>query len=307
MDWEQTARRQDGVVARRQLTEAGCADHDVRRLVRRRDLSPLLPGVYVGHTGEPTWHQRAWAAVLYAEPAALWGASALRAAGSQRHQTERVVHVAIDWTRRVRHQPGVRVHRVLDLEPRALWHVGPPRMRTEEALVDLASHADDEVSAIALLADAVQARHTTPPRLRSALAGRRRVARRGLLDGILEDITAGTHSVLEHRYLTAVERAHGLPRGERQARVGELTARHDVVYTEATVVVELDGRLYHSVSADRFADLERDTASLLAGHVPVRLGWPQVVDDPCGTARRLAALLSARGWAGELRRCPRCP
>ena len=48
------------------------------------------PGVYVNHTGELTWLQRAWAAVLFAWPAALSHDSALRAAdgpGSTRRRS----------------------------------------------------------------------------------------------------------------------------------------------------------------------------------------------------------------------------
>ena len=44
-------RVQDGVVSRRQLRELGARDHDIVRLVRRRDLVAVHPGVYVAHTG----------------------------------------------------------------------------------------------------------------------------------------------------------------------------------------------------------------------------------------------------------------
>ena len=46
-------------------------DADIARMLRRRDLVTVLPGVYVNHTGAQTWEQRAWAAVLYFWPAAL--------------------------------------------------------------------------------------------------------------------------------------------------------------------------------------------------------------------------------------------
>ena len=71
---------QDGMVSRRQLLAAGGRPHDLDRMLRRRELSRILPGVFVDHTGVPTWHQRAWCGVLFHEPAALAGASALRAA-----------------------------------------------------------------------------------------------------------------------------------------------------------------------------------------------------------------------------------
>jgi hypothetical protein len=44
----------------------------------------MLPGVYVNHTGDPTWLQRAWAGVLYYWPAALAGASAMRVTAGPR-------------------------------------------------------------------------------------------------------------------------------------------------------------------------------------------------------------------------------
>lgn len=303
MQWEAKAGDQDGTITRRQLRAYGLQDHDVRRLVRRRDLSPVLPGVFLTHTGPPSQRQREWAAVLYAGPAALWSSSAL----PRRTTTEAsVVHVAVETHRRVRPQPGVQVHRVTGLSEMTLWHASPPRVRAEAALVEVASRAPNELDAIAVLSDAVQARTTTPRRLRDALDQRGRLPRRQLLQAVVQDLAEGAGSVLEHRYLTHVERAHGLPRAERQASLPGFAAVHDVLHRRERVVVELDGRAHHSSTRDRFRDLERDTAALLADHVTLRLGWGQVVGQPCRTARQVATLLAARGWAGSLRPCQRC-
>lgn len=299
--------RQSGVVSRRQLAAAGLEDHDVRRLIRRRDLAPLLPGVFVGHTGPPTSVQRAWAAVLYAGPAALWGPTALAFARGSVTEALGPIHVAIDSVRRVRPQPDLVVHRVGRLPAQVLWNASPPRMRTEEAVLDVAIAASREVDAVAALTDAVQARLTTADRLSVTLQSRSRVARRHLIAGVLADVGDGTDSVLEHRYLTGVERAHALPRARRQAALEGMSYRHDVLHERQRVVIELDGRTHHTLARDRFADLERDTATLLADHVTVRLGWSQVVGAPCVTAAKVAALLRARGWEGHPRRCPKCP
>lgn len=70
-------RDQDGVISRAQLGALGAAPHDVRRLLRRRELVLVHPGVYVDHTGPLTWQQRAQAAVLAHWPAALTRESAL--------------------------------------------------------------------------------------------------------------------------------------------------------------------------------------------------------------------------------------
>ena len=104
-------RVQDGVVSRQQLRELGARDHDIVRLVRRRDLVAVHPGVYVGHTGKLTWVQRAWVAVLACWPAALSHQSALPNAASAG-----LIHVAIEHRRSVRPPAQVVVHRMADFD-----------------------------------------------------------------------------------------------------------------------------------------------------------------------------------------------
>lgn len=289
---------QGGVAGRRQLLAAGLAPHDIRRLVRRRDLVPLHAGVYIGHTGEPTWLQRAWGAVLFSWPAALWGPSALRAAQGpgRRDADDEVVHVAIDRLRGSRVAPaGVRLHHVARLDAVASWNTSPPRMRYEEAALDVAILAPTELGAIAQLADACQSRRTTAVRLRTTLAERPRSARRALLDGVLRDVAEGTCSVLEHGYARLVERPHGFPSARRQARVstGVGVVYRDVDY--GPVVVELDGRLFHDTASARDRDAERDLDAAVAGATTVRLTWGQVYDRPCATAAKVARVLRAHG------------
>ncbi|WP_217702525.1 type IV toxin-antitoxin system AbiEi family antitoxin domain-containing protein [Nocardioides guangzhouensis] len=189
---------QDQVVRRAQLLEAGLDPNDVRRLLRRRDLSAVHPGVYAGHNGPLSWQQRAWAAVLHAWPAALSHDSALHAAGGpgRRDRIDQApLHIAVDRGRSSTSPlPGVVTHHLAGLQRKALWNVGPPRLRIEEALVDVAAGAATDFDAIATLADAVQARRTTAPRIRAALDERSRVARRAFLVGILTDLAEGTCS-----------------------------------------------------------------------------------------------------------------
>lgn len=296
--------RQSGVVSRRQAASCGVHDHDLRRLVRRRELARVHPGVFVDHTGSPTWLQRAWAAVLHVEPAALAGESALRAAGLPGWQSSTGVVVAVAAERRVNAPDGARLVRVRSLEPRVQWNASPPRLRVEEALVDVAAHAARGLDAFAHLVDAVRSRHTTAARLGQVVEARQRLPRRRLL---LDAVAAlqGHESVLERAWTVQVERPHRLPRGTRQAHVLP-GARHDVLYDAQQVVVELDGRDFHSLTRDRHADLARDTAVLAAGHVTVRLGWSHVVATPCRTAALVADLLAQRGWRGQPRRCPDC-
>ena len=203
---------------------------------------------------------------------------------------------------------GFQLHRLSRLDDRVLWNASPPRVRIEEALIDVAAEASDDFSAIALLADAMQARRTVPGRVRARLTARPRVARRDFLHGVLVDLEHGACSVLEHGYLDLVERAHLLPCANRQVRDSSRgPVVRDVVYTDFTQLVELDGRLWHDTAAQRDADLDRDLDAAVLGWSTVRLGWGQVYGRPCDTAVRIAALLRARGWAGTAARCPRCP
>lgn len=304
--------QQAGVISRRQALDAGLGPHDVRRLVRRREWTQVHPGVFVDHTGPLTWVQRAWAAVLFSWPAALSGESALRAGdgpGSRDVLREEVVHVAVDRRRTTLLAPeGVALHYVARLEARAAWNLSPPRMRYEEAALDVAVDAACDLDAIAALAKACQSRRTTAHRLLATLATRPRIARRRWLEEILRDVADGTCSVLEHGYLTHVERAHGLPRADRQARA---TASVGVVYRDAAygrgVLVELDGRLFHDTATQRDADFERDLDAAAAGGSTLRLSWGQVFDRPCSTAAKLVHVLAGAGVVVEPRSCgPGC-
>jgi len=304
-------RDQDGVISRVQLLGCGLGPPAIARLVRRRELARVHPGVYVDHTGPLTWQQRAWASVLFSWPAALSHDSALRAAEGpgRRDRDIQLIHVAVDRDRRLIEPSGVRIHRVADLDGRTQWNLGPPRIRYEHAVLDVAARASTDLDAIAVLADACGSRRSTARRILGVLADRPRQGRRAWLTDVLDDVAAGTCSVLEHGYLTRVERPHGLPPGHRQGshrHLGTLTFR-DVEYDEQALIVELDGRLFHDSTSQRDRDLDRDLDSAAGdGTETVRLSWGQVFDRPCRTATQVARVLRRRGWAGELRRCPDC-
>jgi hypothetical protein len=302
---------QSGVISRRQLLAAGGHDHDIARLLRRRIWARIHDGVYVDHTGEPTWKQRAWAAALYFWPAALDGASALTAYGVRATWARPAgsgIEVAIDRARSVAEPPGISVTRRADFDNQARLNLCPPRVRVEHALLTVASRASTEEGAVGALADACQCGHTTPARLVDALHQRRKLPHRRLLLSILADVASGAYSVLERRYLLRVERPHGLPTGSRQRRVqvGRRVHYRDVEYLGLDTTVELDGRIGHEATADRWADLDRDLDAAVRGDLTLRIGWKQVL-DPCRLAASVGQILIARGWAGRPRPCrPGC-
>lgn len=293
-----TLASQAGIVSRAQLVTLEIEPHEIRRLLRRRDLSTIHPGVYVDHTGEPTWIQRAWAAVLFCAPAALAAQSAMRAADGpgRRHSEDGPIRVAISANRRVVAPPGVSVVRTAGIEGRVLWNLGPPRMRYDEAALDVALTSRGEFGAIGAIARAVQSQRTTAARMRVALDERSRAPRRDFIAAVLDDVATGACSVLEHGYLTRVEVPHSLPTAARQQRG---TTSVGVVYRDASYGVldlELDGRLFHDTAEARDRDFERDLDGAVDGRTAVRLSWGQVFDRSCSTGAKVSRLLVARGW-----------
>jgi hypothetical protein len=232
--------RQEGVVSRAQVLDLGGDDLVIVRRLRGRHWRRMFEGVYVDHTGPPTWRQRAWAAVLVHAPSALEGRSACIAHGLAEEDRHPILTV-VTASRRVDDPPGVVSRRIRDYDTVVLGHLSPPRVRVEHAVLQAASSAATDDAAVARLAVAVQRRRTTPARLRATLATLPRLPRRRFLAEVLEDVDAGALSPLERRYLREVERAHGLPRGERQVREtsGSTNVYRDVAYAAQDALVEL--------------------------------------------------------------------
>lgn len=296
---------QGGVIARRQLRELHAQDHDIRRLVRTRELTVIHPGVYVNHTGNPTWGQRAWAAVLACWPAALAGRSAL-----PKPPESTPIEVMVPVGRTVRAPEGVIVRRRARFDGYVDWAAYPPRQLLAEAAIDAASGADGVAETFAMLADLVQTKAIRAAALVEALGHRRRLPDRQLMTELLEDLKDGACSVLEREYLRRVERAHRLPAGERQVAdsVSGVSVERDVTYAAYGLVVELDGRAFHGSAAARDADHARDLDAAVARNLrTVRLTYGQVLGAPCRTAARIGQLLGRGGWSGEVTPCPACP
>jgi hypothetical protein len=301
---------QSGVISRRQAFALGLAPHDVERRIRRREWVRLLPGVFLDHTGEPTWEQRAWAGVLHHWPAVLTHESALRAhAGQPGTVDAQPIQIAVARHRHVAEQPGYRVRRLAHLDAAAQWHLGPPRTRVEDAAIDVAAEALSDFAAFEVLAEVCRTRRTTPQRLAETARSRARLRRSRTLLAALDDLAGGACSVLERGYLQHIERRHGLPVPKRQraARAGMTSRYRDVDYPAYGLVVELDGRMFHDTTGGPDRDRERDLDSAVDCRTTIRLGWGQVFERSCRTAARVAAVLQRLGWSGTPTRCgPDC-
>lgn len=165
------------------------------------------------------------------------------------------------------------LHRVRNLAPRVVWTLQPPRVHPDEVVLTFVDEAPTEQDVVAVVARALQRRRTTAIRLATRLEHRARLRRRRWVRRLLADLADGSCSVLEHGYLTRVERAHGLPRPCRQSvrRRSGGTEYRDVEYLDRALVVELDGKAFHSSVEQRENDYERDLDDTLAATTAVRL------------------------------------
>jgi hypothetical protein len=303
---------QGGVVTLEQAGEHGLGRHSIARLVSAGAWQRLDTGVFC--VREPDWLGLAWAGVLIGgETARIGGLAAAHLHGLSDEPPDSIL-VHVDSAVRRRDRPPWFFRRELPGKQSGKPRGAPPRITVEDLILDLVDNRSDDPyrrSAAHWASAAVQRRLTTRRRLSIALAGRRMIHDRRGIEEILADVGDGAESPLELRYLSDVERAHGLPKGHRQSvrRPGrfESTVRvfRDVFYDAFGLVVELDGRLGHRGDG-RLRDLRRDNTTTLRGERTLRYGWLDVSEEPCLTAFQVAAGLALGGWNGTPRRCQRC-
>jgi hypothetical protein len=306
------ARLQGGVLSREQVTAHGFTRHSIERLVRQQQWCVLDRGIYSTRPDDGDWHASAWAGVLIGgDRSRLGGLAAAYLHGLLDVAPEAILVLVPEQTRRQNRPPWVfRRERASVRNPRSIG--GPQRTVIEDTVLDLCDGVDgNDRTAAHWVTTAIQRRLTTASRLRSALCGRTQCRQRRLLHDLVADVDGGAESVLEVRYLKDVERAHRLPRGQRQSprptahfERGSRAFR-DMYYPAYGLVVELDGRAGH-LDAGRLRDLRRDNVSTLRGDATLRYGWQDVADEPCLTAFQVAAMLAKCGWTGIPARCARC-
>jgi hypothetical protein len=182
-----------------------------------------------------------------------------------------------------------------------------PRTRIEDTVLDLVTAAPTFDHAYTWIARAVSRKLVSVAALRSALTARRRIRWRAWLADALEDAEDGVYSSLERRYVRDVERAHGLPKSEHQARRlldGKVQYR-DNWYPDYRVAVEIDGPAYHQNERVQ-RDKDRDNRNLALDDVKThRFGPVGVTEHACQSAAMVAATLKRNGWRASPRRCRR--
>jgi hypothetical protein len=299
---------QCGVIASWQAEAAGISGRHMRNLELSERWQRLYFGVYAAFTGQPPRSAGLWAAVLRAGPRAILSHETAAELDGLSDKPSKVIHVTVRSEQHRQPVAGVVIHRssrsIAFKQQRPL----PPRTATEETVLDLADATASFDTVVWLVARACRGGLTTPFLLADSLQLRARARWRGKLREALQDVAEGVHSPLEYRYLHGVERAHGLPRPDRQAEADRHPGRifRDIHYRRYGVAVELDGTASHP-DEQRWQDKRRDNAAAADGIFTLRYGWADVTERPCETAREIATVLARGGWPGTLRRCgPEC-
>lgn len=272
------ARRQAGVVSRRQLgalgVTAGHIEHQVRACRWRRTSRDVV----VLHRGPLSRRSRLWVAVLGAPPGAVVGAwSALELHGLEGWGREQV-HVVLSRGQRAYRHPWLVVHesrRLTDDDRDVVG--GLPVHTVARAAVDAAAWQPSARTAAGLLAAVVQQRRATPDDLFAVVDRAGRVRHRQVMRWALADIGGGAQSLAEIDFARLC-RDGGLPEPTRQQVRRDARGRRRFLDVEwrgrdgRRLVVEIDG-VGHLERTRWYDDLLRD-AELGSDGRTVRLRLP---------------------------------
>ena len=296
-----------GLITVPQADQLGISEEVRRRLIREGSWRRIVNGLFA--LTPDSWMQRAWAGTIIGGPqAALGHEAALHLSGlrpySPNWKDSRLASEPEPITVFVGRNAGFpHDERWRFIRSSRSGYGTPPRTCLSEAILDVGEYwcADDLMT---LVGGAITGRAICAETLLHDLNARLRHRQRDLFTQIVEDVTAGTTTVLERHYLTDVEVPHGLPTPLRQVSpTGKY--RVDNWYEYFHLIVEVDGRATHMGLAAS-VDMERDNFHMAHGISTLRFTWNHVVHQPCQTARTVADALSRAGWAGEIHSCPRC-
>lgn len=238
---------QDHVVSRVQWLSAGGSVVEIRRLLRRLEWRVLFPGVYATDPASITKMSRSIAALLYAGSGGAWShVTASEQWRLVRPDVDDWVDVLLPAERRVRRQPGLRLHYSRAAERRRAPGVLPPRVSACHAVLDRVAGCRSLDSALAVVADSCQTRRVRLDDVVAAL-GDRRVRWGRELKAAVRHLD-GSDSLLEVRYVRNVESAHRLPAapGSESRAARSPTAR---TTTSTSWSSSTDGRTWKPAAA----------------------------------------------------------
>lgn len=288
------ASRQHNLFARAQAGSLGASASMIQRRLASGRWMVEAPGVYGLAGAVPTWTRRVMIAHLD-----------LGAGSVVSHRSAAVLHQFPSFRPGV---PELTVPRSGGRSRRWRVHEGnvqcADRIRIERlpvttvtrTVLDLAAVVDP-VALAGLVESLLSERRIQLEPLTVRAVANRRSGRRGsaVLATLLKGLGPGyvpAASEME-ALLFAVLRAGGLPDPVRQHPLPALTGRGrvDAAYPAAHLIVEADGRRWHTRVDDFARDRQRDIEAGLLGWRVVRLVWTDLVDRPTWVQQVVAGYL----------------
>ena len=291
---------QHGLITLEQSRASDLDTAQVRALVRSGRWVLVAPAVYSVADHRETWVRALWLAHLHAGPDSV---ISHEAAGRLRKFEEVPAQiVSLTGTRNRRHGPaGVRWHRADDLLPEHYTYIdGLPVTTPLRTIFDLAS-VTHIASLRTLIAREITAGHLTVADLGAFLDTVRRRGKPGIakLTRVLDELGPGrglTNSELE-QLLDDVIRRSGLPVPRPEYPLpgrGAVEGFVDRCWPEVRLIVEADGRRWHTRRGAMERDATRSLEAQAAGFDTTRLLWEHLSSDPENTARLLRAVYDDR-------------
>lgn len=267
------ARRQQGLITRKQAVESGLTDHHLRLGVNNGSLGRLARGRYADALAPASWVQEVWAALAgfagHAAASHRTAAALFKLTGYPPGPIEVLVPVGLG-TR----NPLATVHRTRNLSSHHTA-IGPHGLRITTAartLVDLASVESDPARFLSAFDDAVCRGLTSTGQVAATAARVVRGGRPGreLIDAGLAQWTAGRGSdnfgeMEVVRLLVAAGLPAPLVQHEVRDGTGAFIARVDAAYPWARLAIERDSQRWHGSRRAVDRDIQRELRLQAAG------------------------------------------
>jgi very-short-patch-repair endonuclease len=290
------ARRQHGVVSIEQLRSLGFTDSAARYRASTGRLHRVHAGVYALGRPDLPAKGRWMAAVLACGPGAVLSHASAAALHGIRPSAASRIDITVPRPYPIT-RPGTRVRRRNEPTAADITEVeGIPVTSVPRTLLDLATilsdHQLERACEQAVLEGVFDLNAISELLSRShgvrGIRRFRRILARGDLGG---NIPA---SELERRFRDLCANA-GLPAPEinRHLLLGDTYHQVDFLWRRERVVIEVDGRRYHSTGWQRRRDAERDALLPAHGYSSARISGDQINHRPTQALATAGALLNA--------------
>ena len=267
------AGRQFGTVARRQLAAAGISPSQIRTWERLGRLHRRQPGVFAWGRPDLSAEGELAAALLLAGPGAAL--ASLTALWWMRLLSRRPSTIQVASPRRVVRREAIEVSTRRPLDRR--FHRGLSVVPLPEALLGAAAKLSR--NALRLVLARAEFEHLLDrPALEAVLRSGRpgTVSLRAAVDAHLPALARCANG-FERDFVLLCERCR-LPIPEPNERIGRY--RPDMLWRDAMLIVELDGRDAHSTAAQLASDARRQAELERRGYTVLRFTSADVRDEP---------------------------